>query len=314
MKHFNKIILILIISLFIISGCFLSKSKVNHNNYWLFYTPPGTVKIQNNFFCDKEEIRNLDWMEYVFWTKEIYGSASDEYLEALPDTSVWNKFYICPHSTDLQYFNKPSFYSYPVVGISQKQAEKFSKWRSDRVFEEILINFRIIVWDTAQTKKTYFSVERYYNANLPSLITYEKIKYFPNYSIPTFNERKKVIHYSDSLEYSFYKNCKSKYCKEYKKNYPYLLADNNPCLNDTFNFPTNYTSQGYYSTKGEPIYHIRGNVSEWSAEKNISFGGSWYDPKERIIENDIFYTETVNARTGFRNVCSWTKWDKSIYE
>ena len=76
------------------------------------------------------------------WTERVFGKTSEEFKSTLPDTSVWKmKNYTCLTMSVLEnyYLRHPMYRNYPLVGISQKQAIAFSKWRSDRVFEYILI-------------------------------------------------------------------------------------------------------------------------------------------------------------------------------
>lgn len=297
----------LIIIFFIIESCSIFKVK-NSNFEVINLTPPGCIKISDNFYCDETEIRNIDWAEYMFWTKNIFGDSSEEYLATFPDTSVWDKLDSCLNNYYIYYPFNSVYYIYPVVGISQKQAENYSKWRSDRVFEQILVDRKIIYWDTAQTKNTYFTIKRYYKGNLPSIISSEKIKFYPEYRLPTLKERKVILNYTDSIALSYFRNCHSKKCRKCLTEYPIINSDISPCDSGNITIPSDILkNSNCYIKRGNPIYNLRGNVREWSSEKYISFGGSWYDKREKILENDIFYSETVNAMTGFRNICRWKK-------
>ena len=35
--------------------------------------PPGTIKIEENLYCDVTEVSNLEWKEYMLWAKRKYG-------------------------------------------------------------------------------------------------------------------------------------------------------------------------------------------------------------------------------------------------
>ena len=50
--------------------------KLTDSNYHLIKTPPNGVRVADNFFCDKTEMTNIDWLEYMFWTKRIFGGNS----------------------------------------------------------------------------------------------------------------------------------------------------------------------------------------------------------------------------------------------
>ncbi len=300
-------ILLFFTILLTISGCFLFKPNIFENNYQDIATPPGTIKIADNFYCDKSEIRNLDWAEYVFWTKKIFGPSSDKYFSVLPFST--QSIADSDSCLNLYEYTNPLYHTYPVIGISQKQAEEYSKWRSDRVFEQLLIDLKKIEYDTAQNKNTYFTTERYFNGTLPSVISLKKINYYPEYSLPTLEERKLILNYADSVALSYYNNCNSKKCKKCKEKYPIFNSDKELCDSINKIIPSDIIADfDCEIKKGNPLYNLRGNVSEWTVEKNITVGGSWSDKRERILENDIFITKNANAYTGFRNICRWKKY------
>jgi formylglycine-generating enzyme required for sulfatase activity len=99
--------------------------------------PPGTIEISPNFFADMTEITNVDWLEYMHWTKRIYGENSNEYKSMLPDTTVWKDENL--KGIKSNYYRQPTYSTYPVVGITYEQAKQFCKWRSDRVNESIWV-------------------------------------------------------------------------------------------------------------------------------------------------------------------------------
>jgi len=293
-----------------LTACFSSK-KVTVENFHLYQTPPSGVKISDNFYCDQTEISNIDWMEYMFWNKKVFGYYSREYISTLLDTSVWIGADSCFPPNTKHYLRHPAYRHYPVVGVSQKQAEEYSKWRSDRVFEYILTKYEIITYDTAQTKENYFTIEKYYHGELTNVISDKKVYYYPEYRLPTQSERKQILAYSDSLNNAYFEKCKSKYCLYCKENYPEMQSDIVPCVSGLFKGdPTRNVTTNCCSKKGNPIYNLRGNVSEWLSEKDITAGGGWKDTRTQILTSDLFVTTEANAWTGFRNVCKWKKWEE----
>lgn len=95
-----------------------------------FVIPPGTVKIENEWYADITEVTNLSWAEYLLDLKHRYGTHSSQFLSALPDTMVWAK--IIP-SLVSYYHRHPAYKNYPVVGVSYEQALAFCKWRTEHV-------------------------------------------------------------------------------------------------------------------------------------------------------------------------------------
>jgi hypothetical protein len=56
------------------------------------------------------------------------------------------------------------------------------------------------------------------------------------------------------------------------------------------------------------IHESRGNIAEWGAETNITYGGGWSHNVSYIMSKDTVSVTSPNAWTGFRNVCEWKKW------
>lgn len=258
--------------------------------------------------CDQTEVTNIGYREYVFWIARVFGINSKEFWMAYPDTSVWldELHYGEPYVE--QYFSHPAFNFYPIVGVSQEQAKAYSKWRADRVFESILIKMKKIKYDSIQNKETYFTVEKYFNGIYPRIG--ETVKYYPVFRLPTLAERKQILQFADSVDKAYFAKCISKDCKLCRNNFPVILSD--LCQKDsslkslykdvTFPVKTGCTS-GWF-------YHLRGNVSEWVEDADVSVGGSWNNSKERILQSDTFHTSKQNDCTGFRNVGEWKEWGK----
>ena len=282
------------------TSCFIKKAIII-DNYHVHEMPPGGIKINDNLFCDQTEISNLDWAEYMYWNKRIFGSESVEYLSILPDTFSWLEMDSCLHSFASHYHNRMA---YPLVGVSQEQAKKFSKWRTDRVFEYLLAKYGVIQYDTEQTRDNHFTIERYFNGELTNVISDREFNYYLEFRLPTLEERKLILYYNDSVM----QNIGKRVCK---CDYPYIWSDIIPCINDSLSaMPTRPVSCNCSSRNDKRIFNLYGNVSEWTSEKNIAAGGSWLDKKERILSTDTFNLVSPNAWTGFRNVSEWKTWEK----
>lgn len=292
-----------LVTIIFITSC--SISRKSYESKYQLYLPPNCIRVSSNLFCDQTEISNFQWMEYCFWMQKVYGSTSKEYLGTLPDTAVWSKSISCLNSFARIYYDHPAYQDYPVVGLSQQQVIEYSRWRSDRVFEMLLIYLKKIEWDTAQTKETHFTISRYFNGELKNIIPDEKLNYYPNFRLPTLEERQMILKYSDSVDNSYYKKCYSIACKNCKISYLNFRSDIVPCVNDSFKFVPTICILSGCSIR---IYNLRGNVGEWLSISNVSAGGGWIDNRTKILEDDTFHISTVNAWTGFRNVCEWKKW------
>ena len=299
----------LIFPILILAAC-SSIQKSNRQNYYLHIIPPNGVKIGENLYYDQTEVTNLDYREFMWWTYRIMGDKSDEYLATIPDTNVWKDFDSCLKTKMRYYLRTSEFEEYPVVGITQKQAEMYSKWRSDRVFEYILIKYGIIKTDPGQKKESCFTIERYFNGTYHNLKPDPDFKYYPEYSLPTTAEWIKALRYADSVEQAYLKKCNSKTGKELKKNWPEFRSDIIPCINDSFKtIPVLIVHSGLVPERRQPLYNLRGNVSEITSENQVSIGGGWANKRQEILANNIFQAKKPNAWTGFRNVCEWKEWN-----
>lgn len=123
---------------------------------------PRTVTVRS-FYMDETEVRNLDYLEYLYWVKRVYGASYPSvYTDALPDTLVWLSpmGYNEPFMHD--YLRHPAYRDYPVVGVSWLQATNYAAWRTDRVNEMILIKNKIQDWNPDQRNEAHFNTEAYY--------------------------------------------------------------------------------------------------------------------------------------------------------
>lgn len=116
----------------------------------------------SSFYLDEIEVRNVDYLEYLFWIKRMYGQSYPEvYKKTLPDTLVWRDKlgYNEPYVNG--YLRHPAFRNYPVVGVSWQQATDYCAWRTDRVNERILIDNGILKEDMEQMDDVVFTTEAY---------------------------------------------------------------------------------------------------------------------------------------------------------
>ena len=146
--------------LFIEGGSF-TMGRVEQDVMYDWNNVPSKQAIPS-FYLDEIEVRNVDYLEYLFWIKRVYGQSYPEvYKKALPDTLVWrNKLgYNEPYVT--QYLRHPAYKNYPVVGVSWQQATDYCVWRTDRVNERILINEGVLKEDMEQMDENVFSTEAY---------------------------------------------------------------------------------------------------------------------------------------------------------
>ncbi len=115
-----------------------------------------------SFYMDQTEVRNLDYLEYLYWLGRVYKLDNPRiFQKALPDTLVWRSK--LGHNEPLVelYLRHPAFRDYPVVGINWLQATDYCKWRTDRVNEYILIMYGILDHYTGQINDDHFNTDSY---------------------------------------------------------------------------------------------------------------------------------------------------------
>jgi formylglycine-generating enzyme len=126
------------------------------NNY------PRRVTV-SSFYMDEAEISNFNYLEYLFWVRNVFGMDYPEVLKkALPDTLVWRDRLAYNEPYVDYYLRHPAYRDYPVVGINWMQANDFCAWRTDRVNEFILVREGILEWDPNNwVNENNFNTEAY---------------------------------------------------------------------------------------------------------------------------------------------------------
>ena len=168
------------------------------------------------------------------------------------------------------------------------------------------------------------TIEKYFNGEMDDRVIGKKVEYYPEFRLPTLEERQLILHYSDSIEKKYVEKRISPYASELFNGYPPMYCKSSKVYGE-LPLPT-IPVDTWHKSKKEMIYNLRGNVSELTAEPGISVGGSWRDTRERILSDDIFpiidqryglgsmgdgtLVLSCNTWTGFRNVFQWKKWEK----
>ena len=307
----------------IIIGCVLKKQQfdvVRKTPVVKFETPPGSVWLHDNIFIDETEVRNLDYLEFLYWTSR----KEPEKLKAiLPDTTIWRDSFNYNEPYVDYYLRHPAYRDYPVVGISYEQAVAFCEWRSDRVNQFIYVrenskklpkNFD---WDTL----SHFPVISHFR--LPTKEEWElassaglPYSYFPLGYESVVD--KNHIPVSNTIEFqTFFYNSKT---KNYFSNKKFAGSLDDPQL------VSDVTTPVYSGEKNKfGIFNLLGNVSEIIADslfKGLNYetalDGSTFKMKKENYQKvdstsnsyDYKYTfryQKPQAWLGFRCVCEVKK-------
>jgi hypothetical protein len=280
---------------------------------------PGAIGIDKTLMCDETEISNFTWLEYLYWIDRAYGTKSPEYVAATPFTDDSNG-YTCLQDLNTKYLRDPKYRNHPVLGISQKQAREFSEWRSDRVFEYYLIKNGYLDYDVEQRSPNLFTREKYFNgthvptylADNPEMVFIrDTTLMYPIYRLPTFSDRQLILDYVDSTDYAY----QLSYPKDEKEAIEHdwiIRAAISPCDSNRLQiYPTVDVNTGFTKKKRvDLLLNTRGNVAEWLSEENLTAGGGWAHTLEYILVNDTISSYEPNEWTGFRNVCTWKKYQR----
>jgi hypothetical protein len=275
--------------------------------------PPGTIYLGENLYYDQTEITNHHWSAYMYYYLDRYGYKSLEFKATLPDTLCWNimgpEYDSIRHPKIDYYLRHPAYRDFPVVGVYQKQAQGFAKWRSDRVMEYALIKAGVFVEDTNMNSENIFTIEKYFKGNYKGIQPDPRFMVYPKYSLPSVIEYGRVTEYADSLHKKGLAT-PSLYGRKFKKfDFGDNIDGNYSKLNSLYCEDMASAFYQWHSSKKGNFYHLVGNVAEWSSEPNITLGCSWITKTEEM-DSLMVYKESNKASyyTGFRNVCQWKKW------
>ncbi len=150
-----------------VEGGTFTMGKVQDDPMHDWNNTPNQQHVQS-FFMDETEVTNIMYTEYLFWLKTVFPPEDENYKHiytgAIPDTLVWRNRLGYNETMTNNYLRHPAYAEYPVVGVNWIQATEFSKWRTDRVNENILeregyLKKNAKVKDV--TAETSFSTETY---------------------------------------------------------------------------------------------------------------------------------------------------------
>ena len=153
-----------------VEGGTFTMGKVQDDVMHDWNNTPNQQHVQS-FYMDETEVTNIMYMEYLDWVKRVFDPSDENYKNiyegALPDTLVWRDRLGYNETMTNNYLRHPAYAEYPVVGVNWIQAVEFSKWRTDRVNENVLEREGYLKRDAKVTDakgENTFNTETYLNA------------------------------------------------------------------------------------------------------------------------------------------------------
>ena len=285
----------------------------------------------SSFYLDETEVRNVDYLEYLFWIKRVYGlSYPGVYIKCLPDTLVWRDKLGYNEPFVDGYLRHPAYKNYPVVGVSWQQATDYCLWRSDRVNERLLINEGFLKEDMEQVDDNVFTTQAYSKGQYegivgknPKNITHknygsgEKTRrlkmedglLLPNYRLPTEAEWEfAALGYvgnteeENTEERKIYpwngaslRNGNSKNQGAIMANFKRGRGDNMGVagnLNDNADITTHVRS---YWPNDYGLYNMVGNVSEWVMDVYRPVIEQTTTADHRSFRGNVYKTDSLDS-------------------
>jgi len=280
--------------LILIEGGTFTMGATEEDPFYEWDNIPRKVTV-SSFYMDQTEVSNLAYREYIFWLNRVYGEDYPTVVQnALPDTLVWRDRLAYNEPLIQTYFRHPSYQHYPVVGVTWVQANDYSRWRTDRVNENLLIQAGILDFDPDQKNENNFNTDAYLAGQYEGLVNegkedldpsgtgirnvrFEDGLLLPQYRLPTeaeweyaalgligntlYNrvvERRNYPWNGESL-----RTDDTKYYGSFVTNFKrgsgdYMGVAGN--LNDGASLPAEV---GSYWPNDYGLYNMAGNVSEW---------------------------------------------------
>ena len=250
-----------------------------------------TSKIAPNLGIDKKEITHFDWLEFLEYQKQYYGENSAEYRDNLPDTTLV-KNGECEHYNSKLY-NLPAYRDMPMIGITLKQAQNYSVWRTNRMFEFYLESNKYIT-RIENAPKGDFTVKNYYQNGLIDykINTVEKYPFVPVFSIPSVED------YQQIKELAIGNNTEKTKTKSMKMTFEVdSIALCNLNQINTFIVPEFKNI----------IYYLESGVAEWTSNENKVINGS-IELNEQHKKGAVTDSNQLKY-IGFRNKVEWVRWN-----
>lgn len=233
-----------------------------------------------SFLMFTSEITNLDYLEFLFETKQQQGL--EVYNKMLPDTSLWRAFPGFGETLEFTYHNHPAYHQYPAVNISYEQATRYCEWLEGVLNRnEMVMGYKLQVKLPSLEEWTYAASDGGVEDNtLP----------WPGRSLVQEGQRRAF--YNEISQFDILKDNEDG-LKIYDNSFYYP----HPERYGIFLGDVHYLETGFWN-----LAHMAGNAAEFVEEKGVTKGGSWRDPAYYMLNHvSQTYEDTgASISNGFR--------------
>ena len=321
-------------------------------------TPPGMILIEggvysfsrsdgsvvtdsiHHFYISETEETNEQYLAYLDWLKKRFSYHT--YAKALPDTTVWLKENF-PDSAKRflvkHYLRHFAYRSFPIVGLTPQQIEKYCEWKTDRLNEMILIREGILGYDpNGGDSINHFTTSAYLGRDPgdkkmpigegPRNLRMEDGILFPKYRIAEMDEWKFAALAVGDDDHTYLKSPESPGNRKFDKQhyFDHLYGRRSIIPSNMSGLPLWRRDEGpkdvfLTGTNEHRIHGMNDNISELVKTNGKYFvtGGSWRSPwpdhsalYDKTGVNGVWYSfahefeqaewqeNHVSAATGFR--------------
>lgn len=266
------------------------------------YIPEGKTSVHQDtvslsaFFMLKTEITNFHYLEYIYDLKR--SGNSETYTAALPDTAKWNSKNGMHSKFVDYYFRHPAFRNYPVVNVSQQQAQNYAKWVEGKL-RTFTGNNQIIVrlpWRNEFLRAANGNDMKRMYAWQGSDLLRNKLGQIMCNHLNLSNEN--ITLDPETGAFSIVRrNVDSEFITTNGQKAGYKNSDNADVCAPVESY--------FKSDLG--FYNLNGNVSEWVMEKDMAVGGDWSMPGYDVRNESYKTVKNPAPTTGFRLVIELPK-------
>ena len=213
---------------------------------------PNVKPIKGDYlYMAQTEVTNIQYREFLYWLN--HNGKENVARINHPDTSVWQSRLGYTQPFVHYYFPHPAYQDYPVVGVTQTQADVFCLWMRDRLLENFKKDKNNPITDILVRLPTTEEWRHAARGGLDKNAVYP----WPGETIRVTEGKKWAI-------------------GKIRLNTMVGKGDLGGIAGDGLNDAGFITTPVFaYWPNGYELYNIAGNVAEWTSKPGEALGGAW---------------------------------------